>query len=60
VDNASGGAYKKTGPMKISQDTEDIIENKGIHLKETVMSGAAERWISIYRMVNYGEKTKGA
>ncbi len=39
VDDASGGASSTEAAKQVSQDMEDILENGGFRIKETVMSG---------------------
>jgi hypothetical protein len=39
VDDATGGACSMEEAKKVSQDTEDILENGGFQFKETVMAG---------------------
>jgi hypothetical protein len=39
VDDATGGASSMEEAKKVSQDMEDILENGGFRLKETVMAG---------------------
>jgi hypothetical protein len=39
VDDTTGGAQDVKAAKQVSQDMEDILENGGFHIKETVMTG---------------------